>query len=127
MSKPGNTWTIPPIIEKLKIKARQVGLWNLFLPGVSGLSQLEYAPMAEEMGRCPFASEVFNCNAPDTGNGGCLATPTSHTHQVMCDVVFCSFPRQHGGVVSLWQQAATETVAGTATGGKDQVLLRHDR
>lgn len=68
VSKPGNTWTIPPIIEKLKIKARQVGLWNLFLPGVSGLSQLEYAPMAEEMGRCPFASEVFNCNAPDTGN-----------------------------------------------------------
>lgn len=68
VSKPENVWTIPPIIEDLKDKARMAGLWNLFLPGVSGLTQLEYAAMAEEMGRCPFASEVFNCNAPDTGN-----------------------------------------------------------
>ena len=51
-------WTIPTIIEELKEKAREAGLWNLFLPGVSGFSQLEYAPMAEEMGRCLFASEV---------------------------------------------------------------------
>ncbi|XP_019863995.1 PREDICTED: acyl-CoA dehydrogenase family member 11-like, partial [Amphimedon queenslandica] len=68
VSKPENTWSIPPIIEELKDKARMAGLWNLFLSGVSGLTQFEYAPMAEEMGRCPFASEVFNCNAPDTGN-----------------------------------------------------------
>lgn len=61
-------WTIPPIMEELKEVARLAGLWNLFLPGVSGLSQLEYAPMAEEMGRSPLSSEVFNCSAPDTGN-----------------------------------------------------------
>ena len=60
-------WTIPPILEQLKKKAMKEGLWNLFLSGVSGFSQLEYAPMAEEMGRCPMSSEVFNCSAPDTG------------------------------------------------------------
>ena len=55
---PESQWIVPPLIEELKAKARRAGLWNLFLPGVSGFSQLEYAPMAEEMGRSPFASEV---------------------------------------------------------------------
>ncbi|MGB3811370.1 MAG: acyl-CoA dehydrogenase family protein [Parvibaculum sp.] len=62
---------IPPIIEQLKIKAREAGLWNLFLPDSdhgAGLTNLEYAPLAEIMGRIPFASEIFNCSAPDTGN-----------------------------------------------------------
>ena len=67
MTNPETMWTIPPVIEELKKKARQAGLWNLFLPGVSGFSQMEYAPMAEEMGRYPFSSEIFNCSAPDTG------------------------------------------------------------
>ena len=67
MTNPDTMWSIPPVIEELKKKAQQAGLWNLFLPGVSGLSQLEYAPMAEEMGRCPYSSEIFNCSAPDTG------------------------------------------------------------
>ena len=67
VTNPETRWTIPPVIEELKKKARQADLWNLFLPGVSGFSQLEYAPMAEVMGRCPFASEIFNCSAPDTG------------------------------------------------------------
>uniref|UniRef100_A0A4W3H8X8 Acyl-CoA dehydrogenase family member 11 n=1 Tax=Callorhinchus milii TaxID=7868 RepID=A0A4W3H8X8_CALMI len=53
---------------KSVLKAKAVGLWNLFLPEVSGLSQLDYAFMAEEMGRCFFAPKVFNCQAPDTGN-----------------------------------------------------------
>ncbi|KAM9839282.1 acyl-CoA dehydrogenase family member 11 [Aulostomus maculatus] len=61
-------WNTPKIIEDLKVRAREAGLWNLFLPAVSGLSQLDYAYIAEETGRCIFAPEVFNCQAPDTGN-----------------------------------------------------------
>ncbi|KAM9712832.1 acyl-CoA dehydrogenase family member 11 [Menidia menidia] len=61
-------WDTPKVIEDLKVKAKQAGLWNLFLPSVSGLTQLDYAFIAEETGRCLFAPEVFNCQAPDTGN-----------------------------------------------------------
>ncbi|KAL4635272.1 acyl-CoA dehydrogenase family member 11 [Arapaima gigas] len=61
-------WSTPSIIEGLKAKARVAGLWNLFLPAVSGLTQLDYAHIAEETGRCFFAPEIFNCQAPDTGN-----------------------------------------------------------
>jgi alkylation response protein AidB-like acyl-CoA dehydrogenase len=64
-------WQSHPMIEPLKQKAQAAGLWNLFLPDAElaqGLSCLEYAPLAEEMGRCTFAPEIFNCNAPDTGN-----------------------------------------------------------
>eukprot|EP00057_Strongylocentrotus_purpuratus_P009771 XP_011664245.1 PREDICTED: acyl-CoA dehydrogenase family member 11 isoform X1 [Strongylocentrotus purpuratus] len=61
-------WTIPPVMEELKAKAKAAGLWNLFLPSESGLTQLEYAYMAEQMGRSPLGSEPFNCAAPDTGN-----------------------------------------------------------
>ncbi|XP_054479307.1 acyl-CoA dehydrogenase family member 11 [Anoplopoma fimbria] len=61
-------WHTPQIVEDLKVKAREAGLWNLFLPAVSSLSQLDYAYIAEETGRCLFAPEVFNCQAPDTGN-----------------------------------------------------------
>ena len=67
MSDPDTMWTVHPLLEELKEKARLAGLWNLFLHGVSGFTQLEYAPMAEQMGRCHIASEVFNCSAPDTG------------------------------------------------------------
>ena len=64
---PAVQWTVPPLMEELKEKAREARLWNLFLPGVSGFTQLEYAPMAEEMGRCPFASEVNQQDGPVHG------------------------------------------------------------
>jgi acyl-CoA dehydrogenase len=67
----GKRWTPLAVIEGLKPKARAAGLWNLFLPESelgAGLKNAEYAPLAEIMGRVPWASEVFNCSAPDTGN-----------------------------------------------------------
>jgi len=70
-TKAGKRWTPLPLIEELKVKARAQGLWNLFLPESDygyGLTNQEYAPLAEIMGRTPWASEAFNCSAPDTGN-----------------------------------------------------------
>ncbi|MBQ5964118.1 acyl-CoA dehydrogenase family protein [Massilia sp. ZL223] len=68
----GNRWQPVELIERLKPLARQAGLWNLFLPrsrrAPEGLSNLDYAPLCEIMGRVPWAPEVFNCSAPDTGN-----------------------------------------------------------
>jgi len=99
LQQAGQCWTIPPVIEKLKAQARAAGLWNLFLPdsnhrGLSrppmasavlerlpGLSNLEYAPLAEIMGRSLIAPEVFNCNAPDTGNMEVLAQYGSPAQQ----------------------------------------------
>lgn len=59
---------VSPVLKSLQAKAKAEGLWNLFLPSVSGLKNIEYAPLCEIMGRSFLAPAVFNCNAPDTGN-----------------------------------------------------------
>jgi len=77
-------WTIPPVMEELKARARDAGLWNLFLPESdlgAGLTNLEYAPLAEIMGRSPIGSEVFNCSAPDTGNMEVLVRYGNEEHK----------------------------------------------
>jgi acyl-CoA dehydrogenase len=71
LSTQDNPYVMLPVIEELKAKAREQGLWNLFLPDQThgaGLRNVDYAPLAERMGRSSIAPEIFNCNAPDTGN-----------------------------------------------------------
>ena len=77
-------WQLPAIMEELKARARQADLWNLFLPESdlgAGLSNLDYAPLCEIMGRSPIGPEVFNCSAPDTGNMEVLARFGSREHK----------------------------------------------
>lgn len=78
VSNPANLWKQPPVVEELKVEAQKAGIWNWFLPHEygewsPGLTNLEFAPLAEIMGRQPWSFEVFNCSAPDRGNMEVLA------------------------------------------------------
>jgi acyl-CoA dehydrogenase len=78
IENPNNLWQQPPVVEELKAKAQEAGIWNWFLPAEygdwsPGFTNLEYAPLAEVMGRVPWSFEVFNCSAPDRGNMEVLA------------------------------------------------------
>jgi acyl-CoA dehydrogenase len=83
-------WSLPPVMEELKAEAKKRGLWNMFLPkdratgdthGTMGLSNLEYAPICEVLGRSPLASEATNCSAPDTGNMEVFARYGTEEHK----------------------------------------------
>ncbi|MEL7208885.1 MAG: acyl-CoA dehydrogenase family protein, partial [Actinomycetota bacterium] len=78
VTDPANRWQQPPVMEELKTAAREAGIWNWFLPAEysdfsPGLANVEFAPLAEVMGRVPWSFEVFNCSAPDRGNMEVLA------------------------------------------------------
>lgn len=84
IAQPGQRWTIPPVMDEMKAQAKTADLWNLFLPESehgAGLTNLEYAPLAEIMGRSPIAPEAFNCAAPDTGNMEVLVRYGSEAHK----------------------------------------------
>lgn len=123
---PTNRWKRWPGLDALKVKAQEAGLWNLFLPNnygalSPGLSNLEYAPLAEIMGRVIWSSEVFNCSAPDTGNMEVLAKYGSEAQQEQW-----LFPLMKGEIRSAFLMTEPEVASSDATIIETSIVLDGD-